>query len=259
MLLFWGGLAVIRDQSAPPAPGRRRPWLLAVAAAFALVSGLPYLASLRLEAGRAQLQAGAVSTALGHFQAAGRLYPLDPLSPAFQAYAHLLAWRSTGDRGRLDQAVVRSERAARLDPHNAPVRNQLGLLYAERAETAGGAEDARRARRELTRAVELFPWWAEYRYHLAYWKWRQGDEAGALAEAEFILEREAAFRRPILPGARAYADGLFAEIRVLAAHGRRAAGDRSAARRLAEEALALVPDHAEAKRLLVLLGGEAPR
>lgn len=258
MLLFWGGLAVIRGQSAPLAPGRPRPWMLAVAAFLALLSGLPYLASLRLEAGRAGLQAGAVSTALAQFEAAGRLNPLDPVAPAFQAHAHLLGWRSTGDRWRLDRAIELSQQAVRLDPHNPPVRNQLGLLYAERAQAAD-ASDWRRARQELVRAVELFPWWAEYRYYLASLKWRQGDAPGALAELEFVLDRESEFRRPIHPGARAHADVLFADVRVLAALGRRAAGDLEGARRLAEEALQLVPGHADATRLARLLAGDEAR
>jgi len=259
MLLFWGGLAVIRGESPPPAPGRRRPWTLAAVAGLACLSALPYLGSLRLEAGQTALAAGDLPAALGHFETASRLNPLDPVSRAFEAHAHLLAWRSTGHRQRLERAVQLAEKSVRLDPHNSPARNQLGLMYAERAVVSGSARDRQRAREELGRAVELFPWWAEYRYSLAYVRWRQGDGAVALAELERVLEEEADFRRPIPPGERARADALFADIRVLAALGRRTAGDLGEARLLAEEALQLVPGHADARRLLQHLDAEGRR
>jgi tetratricopeptide (TPR) repeat protein len=259
MLLFWGGLAVIRGESALLERGPRRPFALAVAAALACLSALPYFGALRMELGRTSLAAGDLSPALGHFEAAGRLNPLDPGSRAFQAHAHLLAWRSTGDRQRLERAVRLAERSVRLDPHNPPARNQLGLMYAERAAVSGNAADGQRAREELGRAVELFPWWAEYRYSLAYVRWHQGDAAGALGELEPVLAREVDFRRPIPPWERDRADALFADVRVLAALGRRAAGDLAAARRLAEEALQLAPGHADARRLVQYLDADEPR
>ena len=63
--------------------------------------------------------------------------------------------------GQIDEAIVHFEKALALEPENASVYNNLGLLY-------WAAENPEKAGSKFTRAVDLDPGRPDYMNNLGY-------------------------------------------------------------------------------------------
>src|SRR6185295_11571360 len=97
-------------------------------------------------------------------------------APASGAEALVQEGNALADRGRLDEAVDRYERALAIDPRNALAHYNLALAREAAGDDAG-------AERHYAAAISAAPTFANAHNNLAVLLYRRGDWAGAWREA----------------------------------------------------------------------------
>jgi tetratricopeptide (TPR) repeat protein len=168
------------------------------------------------------MEQGRLDEALRHYEAAERLEPV--FADAHNGRGSVLA-----AKGKVDEAVAEYREALRLKPDHAQTHNNLGNTY-----YTGGQYD--NAFKEYAEAARLAPEMPEAHNGLGAVYAAKGDAAGAIREFEISLR--------LKPDADVFYNVATMHVQ---------AGRTAEARTALQRALAINPQHADAKRLLATL------